>query len=37
VAIPRLKLEDLHPDPDFGVTSVSYDLAELVARASKPF
>ena len=31
---PGVKLEDLQPN--FGVTSVNYDFAELLARAAAP-
>ncbi len=28
--------QPFHREPDFGVTSVNYDFADLLARASKP-
>jgi hypothetical protein len=32
----RYLRKPFHREPDFGVTSVNYDFAELLARAGKP-
>ena len=34
--MPRWRACDLGLDPDFGVTSVNYDFAELLQRAEGP-
>lgn len=36
IAIPRYVHEPFKREPDFGVTSVNYDLPELLNRAKEP-
>jgi hypothetical protein len=35
-AVPRYDRRPFKGEPDFGVTSVNYDLSELLARAEEP-